>query len=364
MVKRTNYLYVKEYLKYREEVEQISPSSLGRYWSYLRHLLLWADETLFSFVHKIRPTFTVYVSELVNPSNNQSLAWTTKKKIIETARHFFKWLKDSSPTKFKSTTKQLIDTLRPPRCAQNVGEHEFVSLKEVIHLINVSNPETNLAMQRDKAAAAMLYLSGMRATAFTTLPICGVDLASKSIRQWPELGVETKNGKKATTYLLPIPELLAVVKEWDDLVRKELPLDARWYAPILSEWGEQSLSLNAPGKNRSQALGKRLRLLFDAAGIKYRSPHKFRHGNAVYGLQHAVTMADYKAVSMNLMHNDIKTTDSIYARLLSDDVGQRIAGLTDSSTAQPDTEIVEIFKSMSNDQLLQIIQHALTDVTP
>jgi hypothetical protein len=39
-------------------------------------------------------------------------------------------------------------------------------------------------------------------------------------------------------------------------------------------------------------------------------------------------MADYKAVSMNLMHHDIKITDSIYAPILSEEVKERIAGLT------------------------------------
>jgi hypothetical protein len=41
-------------------------------------------------------------------------------------------------------------------------------------------------------------------------------------------------------------------------------------------------------------------------------------------------MADYQAVSTNLMHEDIRVTDSIYARLTHDEVKQRIAGLTSS----------------------------------
>jgi hypothetical protein len=42
----------------------------------------------------------------------------------------------------------------------------------------------------------------MRAGAFSTLPISAVDLSSRTIKQWPALGVKTKNGKSATTYLL------------------------------------------------------------------------------------------------------------------------------------------------------------------
>jgi hypothetical protein len=63
-------------------------------------------------------------------------------------------------------------------------------------------------------------------------------------------------------------------------------------------------------------------------GLPYHSPHKFRHGHAVFALQHAKTMPDYKAVSMNLMHCDIRVTDGIYAPLAQDEVKERIAKLT------------------------------------
>ncbi len=58
----------------------------------------------------------------------------------------------------------------------------------------------------------MMYLSGMRAGAFGSLSIACVDLPNRTIKQWPSLGVQTKNGKSATTYLLDMPELLVVVE--------------------------------------------------------------------------------------------------------------------------------------------------------
>jgi hypothetical protein len=39
-------------------------------------------------------------------------------------------------------------------------------------------------------------------------------------------------------------------------------------------------------------------------------------------------MADYKAVSMNLMHGDIRITDGIYAPLLGSEVQSRITNLS------------------------------------
>ncbi len=53
-------------------------------------------------------------------------------------------------------------------------------------------------------------------------------------------------------------------------------------------------------------------------------------------------MADYKAVSMNLMHESIEITDSTYTLMLSSDVQERIAGLPGKTTSMPGDEL-EVF---------------------
>jgi len=70
-----------------------------------------------------------------------------------------------------------------------------------------------------------------------------------------------------------------------------------------------------------------LRDWLSRVGLLYHSPHKFRHGNAVYGVQHSKDIADLKAVSQNLMHSSLTVTDGIYGILSTADVGKRIAGL-------------------------------------
>ncbi len=62
-------------------------------------------------------------------------------------------------------------------------------------------------------------------------------------------------------------------------------------------------------------------------GLKYRSPHAFRHGHIHYGLERAKTMADFKAVSLNVMHSKIQTTDEVYSRLSVEDVHTRVRHL-------------------------------------
>jgi integrase len=356
VIHRNNYILVKRYLQDLGEVYQLSSSSLGRYRFYLRHLLLWAGETPFQQAAKLRPTFPSYVSNLPGRQGETPLAPVTQKKIIESGKRFFIWARQNHPKEFGSLSVAWLESLRPPRVRESSNEHEYVSLEEVLRLVATPHEVDDLALLRDKAAVAMLFLSGARASAFATLPIAAVDLPARTLRQWPELGVATKNGKRATTFLLPIPELLEVAQTWDDVVRSKLQSSAPWYAPISAHWGGQSLAESSPGKNRHQALDKRLRKLFDLAGLSYKSAHKFRHGHAVYGLQHALTMADYKAVSMNLMHEDIKITDEIYAPIMSNEVQLRISRLADSKPDQVENSLESLVRSLSNNDLSAVMR--------
>jgi integrase len=54
-------------------------------------------------------------------------------------------------------------------------EHVFVTIDEVHRLAALEIPDEDLALRRDQAGAALLYLSGMRAGAFSTLPIAASD---------------------------------------------------------------------------------------------------------------------------------------------------------------------------------------------
>lgn len=350
MVTRQNFLKVKSFMKYMQEVLQVSQTSTEVYRSCLDHLLLWADDRPLGEAPAIRPTFPAYVADLPGKSSGK-LVFTTQNKILETCKRFFLWAKATYPKDFAKITLSWLETLRPPRTPQTNSEPEYVSEEEIRRLITIPVPKGDLALLRDRAASARLYLSGERISALTTSPIQALNMREGWIRQWPELGVHTKFGKKATTFLLPIPALIEVVAEWDEMVRANLPPDAPWYAPIEQRWGEQKLTVLQPGKNRHQALEKRLRLLFTLAGLPFKSAHKFRHGHAVYGLMHAQTMADYKAVSMNLMHESVTVTDGIYARILEDDVKRRIQGLAGNPVLSPEDDLQAMIFNLSQEQL-------------
>ena len=162
MVERQNYLKVRLFLKYMEEVQQVSMASLDRYSFYLRHLLLWANDRNLGESHAIRPTLQAYAASVPGKNGQATLAFESQKKIIEISKRFFIWAKATYPREFTKITLSWIETLRPPRTPQVGGDPVYVSEDEISRLMEVPVPKDDLCLLRDKAAAARLYLTGER----------------------------------------------------------------------------------------------------------------------------------------------------------------------------------------------------------
>lgn len=290
-------------------------------------------DTTFSQANTIKPGLLIYLDE-ARSEKGEPFAAETRKKVVENTRKFFEWCKMEQAAKFRGLPSRWVQKLKSQRknTPDVQREPEFLLVDEVIQLTNLPGAESDLAHWRDCAMAARLLLTGERASAAVTSPISAIDFDRLSLKQWPELGVKTKNNKKATTFLFNIPELIAVARSWDEFVRAHLPPDA-------------------PGSNRNIALNKRLRLLFAQAALPYRSAHKFRHGHAAYGLLHCQTMADYKALSLNLMHESLEITDSIYVHLKLEEQRNRITRLVNQPVGMPDGELEQFLFSISRQNI-------------
>jgi integrase len=305
-------------LTYLRQVLQRDPQTVDRYWCSLRHLLEWANSARIANVRNVRPVFPTYLSD-------RGLVHDGVARSCNVVRQFFTWLKEEYPGRYTRITEVWLDTLRPAREPEKPNQRNVYTLEDVRAIAAL--PAVTLSDQRDVAAVALLFLSGMRVGAFASLAIDCVDLRRRAIQQYPERGVRTKGGKRAETYLLNMPDLLRIVRRWDKLVRSELPGAALWYAPLVP--AGIGLATDYPrGPNRRDKVVKALRRLCTQAGITYRSPHQLRHGHAVYALGLARNVADLKAISQNLMHADLRTTDGIYGILGDEDVMARIGGLT------------------------------------
>jgi integrase len=302
-------------------------------------------------VRSVDPPYPVYLVTARIDGPDGPLSPSSVKKGLEAARHFFQFAREEWPLRYKEIKPSWIELLQPPRSVRltsRLAVHQFYTLEEVLKLVSVST-ET-LRQERGQVAAAMLFLSGMRAGALASLPISCVDLVAREIRQLPEMGVRTKNRKAAITYLLEIPELLAVVERWDRRVRT-LPPEALWYSTLTRD-GMTLTSTSVAHGGRGDLLERDLRPICDLAGIPYLSPHKLRHGHVVHALKQAHNMAELKAISQNVMHSSVTITDQVYGRLVDNDIRRIIGGLG----TQPPAD----FPAEKLAELLELLKQATT----
>lgn len=252
----------------------------------------------------------------------------TQEKIFADVRHFYEWAKMAHGGEWRRVSLPWVNSLRLKRSIANASKekkgHQFWELADVLKIANYF-PKT-LHEERIRAAICFLYLSGMRVTAFCSLPAACVDIEQGRVDQKPSKGVITKNRKAAATFLLPIPELLEVVTAWD---RKINQAGAPLWFPAL-EVGINGGWVLSPYKTESPA-GRRTTLytalgtMCENVGVPKLSPHKLRHGHGVYGVRNAKTVEDFKALSQNMMHANMGITDGLYGVLPEENVKRVLA---------------------------------------
>ena len=333
MINRDNWKLTKEYLAYRRDVLQNDSKTIRGGKIALTHVLYWADATPFANVPKLRPTLPDYLLTARRDTKDIRLSPAHMAKVLTWARGLFEWLRVEHPSTYRLLTPSWTETLKLRRSASiksRLPVRQFWKLEEVRKVLEYK-PDTLRGM-RDRAALCFIFLSGMRGGAFVTMPVRSVDMDNMRVFQLPEWGVQTKNSKAAITYLMPIPDLLEVVKEWDTYVRTNCTnTNTAWYASMNNlgtgiQKDDDVKNVSVPA--RRNAMYEGMKIICKAIEIEWKSPHKIRHGHGVYGVKHAKTMADYRALSQNMMHESTNTTDK-YTAFLEDEVGGIISTFKD-----------------------------------
>jgi site-specific recombinase XerD len=336
MINKKNWQLMKKYLDYRLKVDQITIGSMKKEQTHLRYVLEWAQECSFRKIMIRRPTLPEYLLSVRLDGGEGQLSSVYLKKILTTARYFFSWLSDNEPG-FRSIKNSWIQTIKLKRLSDVPKTREAVTIEEVQAI--ATSPARTISERRTRAALVFLFLSGMRIGAFVSLPLQAVDITGRKVIQYPSLGVRTKNSKHGITYLLDIPELLRIVKEWDDEIRSVLPPTGFWFALLSPETGQIDLNVTSVGENRSTLARRCIKAFFDNIGLPYHSPHKFRHGHIQYGAAHSKTVADFKAVSMNVMHASMEITDEFYSNMNDGELENRISSLKEREKNLEDDDV-------------------------
>lgn len=337
MISKKNVQLVKKYLEYRRSVDQLTEGSVKKEETHLRYVLRWMQETSFQYVQDKRPTFTEYFQS--NPLSERKKPFSPVyiKKTLATARLFFTWLSENE-TGYKKIKPVWIKKIKVKRLVNIQRTTEYVTLDEIMTI--ASRPCRGTRARRARAGMVFLFLSGMRIGAFISTPIQAVDIPNRVIYQDPSLGVKTKNSKYGITYLLDIPDLLQVVQDWDNEIRSILPPHGFWFAPLTFQDGTIDQNAFEIGKHRFNLARRDFKAWLEHENLPYHSPHKFRHGHIHYGLAHAKTAADVKAVSLNVLHGDTKTTDIFYSSFKGDELKNRISSLNKGDKAENNQGII------------------------
>lgn len=353
MINRQNWQDVKAFLAFHEGTLQNDPLSVSRMRGALRHLLEWADDKPLGTVSRLEPTFPVHMARQKNEAG-KPFSSSGSEKALSIARQFFNFARSEWSPRYKNISQSWVHTLQPSKrnsSQSRLKDHKHFGIENVLKIAELWESSKTLEIKRDVAAVCFLFLSGMRISAFTSLPLDCVNVKENEIFQLPEKGVMTKNRKAAVTHLLQVPKLLSIVTEWDNLVRSKLSDDDLWY-PVMARGEDKFIPGRKACKNRGANFGERLQAICRAADVPYLSPHKIRHGHVVYALKNVKDMAGLKAVSQNVMHSSIQITDAVYGNFSSADVKRVVSSIgkssgqadkTDSDTAQI-KRILEIIK--------------------
>jgi len=324
---------IDEYCAHRLEVDQKNDNTVENERGRLMHLVYWLGGEDILEAPNMKPVFAEYLKGARRDDRDRPLSAEYSRKVVSTVKRFLRWLRDYHD-ECQPLRPIWIESLRPPRQTTETPKPKAVPHEQMIEIAEA--PVEGLREMRIQAAACFMYASAIRVGALVSIRLRSIDLDARTIMQLPSLGTQTKNSKAAITYLLNDEVILKPVYEWDRAAREVLPEDAYWFAPLSPLHGGIDTSCPVIGKHRTHAVRKDLTQWLKKNGFPHLTPHQFRHGFGVYGLTQSKDMADVKAVSLNMMHENISTTEGIYGVLAASDVSQRIGALGNTGTAKED----------------------------
>jgi hypothetical protein len=157
-------------------------------------------------------------------------------------------------------------------------------------------PEAGLPVQRDITAAGRFCLTGEPIFQLVPAPILAHGVIDRCACQNIKPGDHTKFSKRASTFLLLIPDLMVVASGWGGIVRTKFPHTYPWYVRKEGRQTAQRSLNKMPGKNCRRMLEKECCILHSLPDFHFISVCQFRQKHALLGLMHGQIKAEYKII--------------------------------------------------------------------
>lgn len=291
-----------------------------------------------------------------DPRTDKQISLTTVYHYIRNLKEFYQWLALQTNYKNKILLTDVGYLKLPKKQARiaTASKREdfptFEQVKKVVDSIEI-NSEID---RRDRALISFTLLSGMRDKAIITLPIGCFEKDRMFVNQDPKFGVQTKFSKTIRSYLFLFDEAMTeYFLDWYNYLKAEKLFGNT--DPIFPrnkvENAENSMSFisnEVEPKFWQSATSIRdvFKQRFEHAGIKYFSPHTFRHLAILTALSKCKNGHEIKAISQNFGHENVSTTLTTYGTLNQTQMSETISGMNFSKDSKPDTEIMQKIKAL------------------
>jgi integrase len=298
--------------------------------------------------------FKRHLVEGLNPATGKPYAKATIKGRLDAAKAFFLWLADQTGYRSRirhADCEYFNISANDARIATAKRERPAPDLAQVHCALDMMPASTAIEM-RDRAILALALLTGARDDALASLSICHLDLESRTIFQDART-VRTKFRKSFITSFFPVGGNAEVIlRDWVRFLRKELG-----YGPDDPLFPQTEIGLDLNGQfapiglkrerwKNADAIRDVFKRAFTNAGLPAYHPHSIRKTLVRLGQKLCKDIEALTAWSLNLGHEDIRTTIGSYGDLSTARRAELIASLgdrkiTETESGTPDDETVK-----------------------
>lgn len=262
--------------------------------------------------------FKKHLAQRRNAKTGQPLGVATKDSHLRLVKAFFHWLASQPGYKSRITyadVRYFNNLAKDARAAHAERPSRYPSLAQCDHAFRLMSAET-LVQRRDRGLFATWMLTAARAGALASFRLKHIDLVEGVVYQ-DGREVKTKGSKSFETWFFPVdPMYRACLSEW----MLELTED-RLFGPDDALFPKQMIAFSSEGRvakldrdpyANAQIVNKVIGNAFRAVNMHPFNPHSIRKTMAMLGDRRCTTMAERKAWSQNLGHENLATTVSAY----------------------------------------------------
>ena len=313
------------FYKYLENAKRFSPNSIQCYESSIWLWEEYANGADFKLFNQTKAEeFKDWLKNKKKKKSQEPVGLSYCYDRLRFLKVFFEWL--SKQPSYRKINQTAIDYLNLTRAEARIATQskakEFPPLEVVKVTIESINGKTEIEM-RDKALISLMFLTGARISAISTLSMQCFDREKSVIYQDPKLGVKTKNSKRIVTAIMEFSfykEPKGYFLEWFDYLEKEKefkPTDPIFPATKI-ENGKDNLGYYNTEEvepifwKNGDSARKIFQKRSSQAGVKYYNPHSFRDLLVKEISKLPITEEEKKAFSQNLGHEDTGTTFGSY----------------------------------------------------